>query len=33
MAPEATVEGNLNRSIRTAATAGMENPKGFNVYL
>jgi hypothetical protein len=32
-AAEATVEGILNRYIRAAATAGMENPKGFGVYL
>jgi hypothetical protein len=32
-AADATVKGNLNRSIRVAATAGMENPKGFGVYL
>jgi hypothetical protein len=29
----ATVEGNSNRSIHADATAGMENPKGFDVYL
>jgi hypothetical protein len=32
-AAEATVDGDLARSIPAAATAGSENPKGFGVYL
>jgi hypothetical protein len=32
-AAAATMEENSNRFIRVAATAGMENPKGFEVYL
>jgi hypothetical protein len=33
MAAKTTVDGNLDKSICAAATAGMENPKGFGVYL